>query len=218
MVKEVALNILILDDHELIINGIRTQLSKEFTEAHFDVFMKGQDVINILKEKRHDLYIIDIELKDITGIEIIKKIRKKYPDSLILVNTLHEEIWYIKELKTLHINGILFKSNCCKKLNIAVNEILNGNSFFCDKYKEMNNVGEKYNNHLIDESFSKHEYDILYMIGKGLTIKEIAAAKVWSVKTVEHYRKRLFDKFGVPNVSRLIALAIKEGFLKKEDI
>ncbi len=213
------LDILILDDHELIAYGIKSKLEKLLPDVKVDIFTEGKSVYQKLKEKKYDLYIIDIELRDITGFDVIKKVRKVYPQSNILVCTLHEEIWYVKELKELQVNGILFKSSCLDLLDKAVTEILNGNAFYCEQYKELfNNHIEKDFRYLLYETFTKNESEVLVMVGKGYTIKDIAEEKSWSVKTVEYYRKRLFDKFGVSNVSRLIAIAMKEGFIKKEDI
>ncbi|MDR0573931.1 MAG: response regulator transcription factor [Tannerella sp.] len=213
------MNILILDDHELVAYGIKSKLEKLLPDVKVDVFTEGKSVNQNLKNKKYDLYIIDIGLQDITGFDVIKKIRKTDPLSNILVCTLHEEIWYVKELKELHVNGILFKSSCPDLLDKAVTEILDGNTFYCEQYKELfNNHIEKGFSYLLYETFTKNETDVLMMVGKGYTIKDIAKAKSWSAKTVEYYRKRLFDKFGVSNVSRLVAIAMKEGFLKKEDI
>lgn len=219
MITESLLNILILDDHELIAYGIKSKLEKLLSNATFDVYTEGKVVNHILKDKVYDLYIIDIELQDTTGFDVIKKIRKLHPKSNILVCTLHEEIWYVKELKQLQVDGILFKSSCPDLLDRAVTEILNGETFFCDQFRELfNNHIEKDNRFLLYETFTKNESEVLCLVGKGYTIKEIAEEKSWSVKTVEYYRKRLFDKFGVTNVSGLVGIAMKEGFIKREDI
>ena len=215
-----TLDLLILDDHELMAYGIKTKLEKLLPDARFDVFTEGETVSRRISEgKKYDLYIIDLELQDTTGFDVVKKIRKSYPNSNIIVCTMHEEIWYVKELKELQVNGILFKSSCLDLLDKAVIEVLNGEDFFCDKYKELtNNHIEKDYRYLLYEKFTKNEVEVLNMVGKGYTIKNIAEEKSWSVKTVEFYRKRLFDKFGVKNVSRLVAIAMKEGFIKKRDV
>ncbi|MDR2914531.1 MAG: response regulator transcription factor [Tannerella sp.] len=216
---DLPLNVLILDDHELVAYGIKSKLGKLLPEVKMDVFTEGTAVVRKLKEQDYDLYIIDLELRDMTGFEVIKKIKRIYPDSNILVCTLHEEIWYAKELKLLNVSGILYKSSCLDLLDKAVSEILNGNTFFCDQYKELfNNHIDKDFRYLLYESLTKNECEVLYMIGRGYTTQNIADEKSWSVKTVEYYRKRLFDKFGVSNVSRLVAIAMKEGFLKKENL
>ena len=219
MIIALTLNILILDDHELMAYGIKSKLEKLLPNAKFDVYAEGEAVNRISKEKKYDLYIIDLELQDTTGFDVVKKIRKSYPNSNIIVCTMHEEIWYVKELKELKVNGILFKSSCLDLLDKAVSEVLNGEEFFCDKYKKlMNNHKEKDYRYLLYEKFTKNELAVLSMVGKGHTIKDIAEEKSWSVKTVEYYRKRLFDKFGVSNVSRLVAVAIREGFIKRGDV
>ena len=213
-----TLNILILDDHELIAYGIKSKLEKLLPNAEFDVYTKGEVVNRKSKDKKYDLYIVDLELQDTSGFDVVKKIRKLYPKSNIIVCTLHEEIWFVKELNALHVNGILFKSSCLDLLDKAVSKVINGEDFFCEKYKELTNSKEKDYHYLLNEMFTKNEIDVLNMVCKGYTIKVIAENKSWSVKTVEYYRKRLFDKFGVSNSSRLIAVAIKEGFIKKGDI
>ena len=219
MTMALTLNILILDDHELMAYGIKSKLEKLLPNAEFDVYTEGEAVNRMSKDKKYDLYIVDLELQDTSGFDVVKKIRKSYPDSNIIVCTLHEEIWYMKELKELKVNGILFKSSCMDLLDKAVSEVLNGEDFFCDRYKELtNNHKEKDYRYLLYEKFTKNEVEVLNMVGKGYTIKDIAEKKSWSAKTVEYYRKRLFDKFGVTNVSRLVAVAMREGFIKKGDV
>lgn len=219
MIANLTLDILILDDHELMAYGIKSKLEKLLPDARIDVFLTGKAVLDSIKEKKYDLYIIDLELQDTTGFDMIKKIKKSDPQAGILVCTMHEEIWYVKELKELQVDGILFKSSCSELLDKAVSEIIAGRTFFCDQYRELfNNHRDKGYRYLLYEDFTRNEKDVLYLVGKGYTIQGIADEKAWSVKTVEYYRRRLFDKFGVSNVARLIAIAIREGFIKKEDI
>ncbi|MDR2914530.1 MAG: response regulator transcription factor [Tannerella sp.] len=219
MLNGIALQIMILDDHELMAYGIKSRLELLLPNAGFDIVNMGLDVKRLLREKSHDLYIVDIELKDISGFEVIKDIRSKYPKSNILVHTLHEGLWYIKELKELMINGILFKSDCHEYLDKAVINILSGHTFLSDRFKDViNKKNRKGIGYLLHEDFTDNERDVLSLIGKGYTIKSIAEEKSWSVKTVEYYRKRLFDKFDVPNAPRLVAVAVREGFIKMEDI
>ena len=211
--------ILVLDDHELIAYGLKYKLEQLFSDVEVDIFTSGDVTLQQIKKKKYDLYIIDIELKDISGIDVIRDLKALNPSANIFVYTLHEEMWYVKVLKELQVSGILFKTSRMDLLDKALIELLNGRTFYCDRYKEMiNNHKEVGFRYLLYESFTENEKIVLGMIGKGLTIKEIAEEKCWSVKTVEYYRKRLFDKFGVTNVSRLVAIAMREGFLKKDDI
>lgn len=210
---------MIVDDHELMAYGIKTRLEKILPGSAFEIFTEGRMVGRYAKDRIYDLYIVDLELRDTTGFDVIHKIRKIQPKANILVCTLHEEMWYVKELKELRVNGILFKSSCLDLLDKAVTEILDGREFFCDQFKELfNNHRDKDYRYLLYEKFTKNEREVLGLVGKGYSIKEIASEKSWSEKTVEYYRKRLFDKFGVSNVSRLVAVAMKEGFIKKDDL
>ncbi len=212
-------NILIIDDHELIASGIESLLLKTFPTVSTESSSQKEEIFEAIDNHNYDLYIVDLELKDITGFELIKRIREKNVNARILICTMHEEIWYIRELNLLQINGIILKSSCKTSLIEAVTTIMKGNIYYCSRFKYYgkNNATYKYH-HLKEENFSQMEMQILHLIAQGYTTNKIGEVIGWSVKTVEHYRKRLFDKFGVSNVSRLIALAMKEGFLKKEDI
>jgi DNA-binding NarL/FixJ family response regulator len=219
MTPQHSLRILILDDHELTAYGIETRLKNLLPDAVFDVLSTGSDACQLLKSKKHHLYIIDLELKDMSGIDIIKCIRAKYKNANILVCTLHEEMWYIKELKELKVNGILFKSLCLDMLDKTVTELLAGRTFYCDRFNMLtNNHRELENRFLLYEKFTDNELEVLHLICKGFNTKEIAEEKCWSIKAVEYYRKRLFEKFSVSNSSALVARAIKEGFIKKDSI
>ena len=217
--QELYPKILVVDDHELVALGIRQQLINSFPNAEIDLFTEGI-LSDIAQQKNlYDLYIIDLELRDISGIELIDRIKQRNPEAIILVYTFHEGIWFIKQLKVLKVNGVLTKSSGKGLLSKAVSELLKGNTYFCEQFHYLNNASNGSNsNPILNEMLTENESDILKLTGRGYTIKEIATMKAWSVKTVEHYRRRLFDKFGVSNSSRLIAIAFKEGFLKKEDL
>ena len=90
--------ILIADDHELVIDGIKNLLHESFIIEDIITFTEPEKIPDEVKKEQFDLYILDLEFKGMSGFELIESIRKEDPDARIIVVTMHEEIWNINYL------------------------------------------------------------------------------------------------------------------------
>ena len=208
-IDKTYLRILVLDDHELLAYGLKAHLQTLLPGVQCDIFTSGKDACNASLSVDYDLYIVDLELEDMSGFEVIEKIRFGNAKAKILVCTMHEEIWFVKKLNACRINGILLKSSSREELSTALEEMAGGSFFYCKRFAYLKKSNPELENERNDKSLSVIDYQLLVMIGKGYTSREIAEKMKWSVKTVESYRKRLFDYFDVSNVASLVAFAMK---------
>lgn len=204
------MKIAVVDDHELIREGINAVLSHNGA-SHVDKFSTGQSLLESMCEDiPYDFYIIDLELPDMDGFDLIDTIRSRDPHAKIIVSTMHDEIWTLRKLLARNVDSILYKSGEGHELLIAIEEVMAGNTYYCEEVTNCLKAVE-------DSSMvpTTRELEVLYQIAQGKTSREIAANMFVTENTVEAHRKALFAKLGSVNVADLIMKSIKLGYLKK---
>ncbi|PXV65007.1 DNA-binding NarL/FixJ family response regulator [Dysgonomonas alginatilytica] len=212
------IKILIADDHEAIIYFVSKYISQSIANVEVSDFKDGESVIKDIDKHHYDIYILDIQFRDMLGFELIKCIRKVYKNAKIIVFTMHNEMWFINELKHMAVNGIILKSSPIECLKDAIIEVYNGGKYYCGHYTELNNPYNLNNPDadLLLENFSKKDLEVLQFIAEGYTTKEIALKMGWSEETVKSYRKnRLLKGFNVKNPASLVARAALQKYIRK---
>ena len=158
------------------------------------------------------LFVLDMELPDISGMDIIVRIREKDPRARIIVNTMHEEIWFIKDLIQSAVDGILFKSIDSTKIAEAIRRVLDGGSYYCP-YAEHVRAQMRRSDEGRREELTLRELDVLKRISEGKNTQEIAQELCVSTNTVDTHRRHLMDKLDARNVADLIMTAISKGII-----
>lgn len=207
------MKIAVVDDHELIREGINTILSNNGATGVYK-YRTAMELISAMDAgESFDFYIIDLELPDLDGFVLIEMIRARNPVAHIIVSTVHDEIWTLRKLLAREVNAIIYKSGDGNEILVAIDEILRGNNYYCAAvHKTLREAG--------DSSLhpSTRELEVLYQIAHGKTSREIAAAMFVSENTVEAHRKSLFAKLGAVNGVDLIVKAIGRGYLKNSGV
>lgn len=207
------MKIAVVDDHELIREGINTILTNNGAKC-VDKYRTAMDLVSAMDTgQSYDFYIIDLELPDLDGFVLIEMIRARNPVAHIIVSTVHDEIWTLRKLLAREVNAIIYKSGDGNELVIAIDEILNGRNYYCEAVNETLKAAGDNSLHP-----STRELEVLYQIAQGKTTREIAAAMFVSENTVEAHRKALFTKLGAINGVDLIVKAIGKGYLKKSGV
>ena len=205
------MKIAVVDDHDLVREGMAAILSSRGANNVTKFSTAMSLVAQLDSGSEFDFYIIDIELPDLDGFVLIEMIRARNPVAHIIVSTLHDEIWTLRKLLARDVNAITYKSGEGSEIITAIEEILNGNSYYCKEvHKALKAAG--------DNSLhpSARELEVLCHISQGKTSREIAAAMFVTENTVEAHRKSLFSKLGAVNVADLIVKAIDKGYIKNK--
>lgn len=207
MINNRTLSILIVDDHDTIISGLKYELSEKFKNVNIKVSENIKDAIAILNEHFFDIAIIDISFKDSNnydGIELIKKIREEKPEiKLISYSAYVVKLHYLKQLQKLKVEAIVSKTDGNYSIKYAINEILLGKTFLsAEVHKATENEKKEHNKLKI--KVTKRELDILKLIHKHLSYKEISFKLLKSQSTIDTHAKNLFKKFNVHTKSELI--------------
>ena len=213
LMKEREIRILLVDDHDLVLQGLKRIVECSLPEIkNVCTASSGQEALLLIASQRFNLFVLDMELPDISGMDIIVRIREKDPQARIIVNTMHEEIWFIKNLIQCSVDGILFKSIDSTKIAEAIRRVLDGETYYCP-YAEHVRAQMKRSDEGRREELTLRELDVLKRISEGKNTQEIAQELCVSTNTVDTHRRHLMDKLDARNVADLIMTAIYKGII-----
>lgn len=202
--------IAIVDDHDLLREGLNAVLSNHGATG-IGKYGTATSLLEALDSgEEYDLFIIDIELPDMDGFELIGLVRKRNPKARIMVSTVHDEIWTLRKLMAKEVDAIVYKTCDGKEIVKALEEILSGERYYCEAVSKV--IGEAADT---SRHPTERELEVLGQIAEGKTSREIAASMYVTENTVEAHRKALFNKLGAVNAADLIVKAIERGYLKK---
>lgn len=211
--KEREIRILLVDDHDLVLQGLKRIVECSLPEIkNVCTASSGQEALLLIASQRFNLFVLDMELPDISGMDIIVRIREKDPQARIIVNTMHEEIWFIKNFIQCSVDGILFKSIDSTKIAEAIRRVLDGETYYCP-YAEHVRAQMKRSDEGRREELTLRELDVLKRISEGKNTQEIAQELCVSTNTVDTHRRHLMDKLDARNVADLIMTAISKGII-----
>lgn len=208
-------DIVIVDDHSLILEGLKSLLSSSFDGSRVYIAQNASQLLSLMKLYQFSVFIVDIELPDMDGFELIHIIKNQSSEAKIIVSTMHEEVWIVNKLKSPEINGVVLKASAGIHIVDAVMTVLNGGTYYCPEFKKIYKEKEK-SNSVADEQSSMptvRELEILKAIAKGMNTHEISESLFISENTVEWHRKNLMLKFGARNATDLVVKALSKGFL-----
>lgn len=208
--------LIIADDHKMFLDGL---LSIIANESDFEIVMtanSGENVIKYLdncKGKDVDLVITDINMPDVSGIELNKHIKTKFPTIRTLVVSMRHDSKTIHVLTEDNVDGYVPKNAEKGELIQAIETIVKGEKYFSESIKKayMDSMFNKEKD--IISSLTKREKEVLKLIAEEYTTQEIADKLFLSKHTIEGYRKNLISKLEVRNLAGLTKYAIQLGLL-----
>lgn len=200
-------SIAIVDDHEVVIEGYRSYLAKHGIN-NVETFLTAHDLWNRVKAKHFDVYIVDVELPDGDVYSLIDAIRRMHPEARFVINTIHDEPWTVSKLSKKNVNGVVYKSGDMHQIIDALQAVYLGQSYYCGAFKKTQSHLQMH-----DDILTNRELDVINLIARGLSTKEISSKLFISENTVENHRKSIFRKLQVKNVAGLIVKAIALGYI-----
>ena len=203
------MNVLVVDDHQQILETIQNILSASSEAGVIDMFCDGFSAYANLSAKSYKLCIVDLRLPRMDGFTLIKQIREMHSEAKIIINTMCEELWDAKRILEIDAEGIVMKTSSTLHLKEAIDTILAGGKYYCPKFRNL--IKQQESGAYLN--LSQREIEILHAIADGLTTELIAQLHHISENTVESIRKRLLLKLDARNMAQLIAKAYKTGLI-----
>ncbi len=213
--------IVIAEDHTILREGLRSLLS---TDPEFEVVAEardGHEAIHHSEKLKPDLILTDLSMPRMNGMEAVREIKKRSPDTKIIVLTVHKNEEYILATLRAGADGYVIKDSTHSELVMAIKSVLSGKSFLSPEISEKVIEGylegrKKLKAFTPWETLTQREREILKLIAEGYKNKEIADELCISVKTVEKHRANLMEKLDLHNASVLTAFAMEKGLISRE--
>lgn len=214
--------ILIVDDHKMVRDGIRSML--EFQETKFKFYINeaadGEEGVEIAGNNPYDIIIMDYQLPGIDGADAARLILAKNPEAKILALSNYNEYMYIDRMIKTGVKGFVLKNVTPEELIKAIETILNGSNYFSNDVAIKllnfeNNSQDSFRSRIhssqlkIYDDLSTREAEVLKLIAEAKSSEEIAEQLSISKRTVETHKQNLFRKVGVKNISGLIKFAVE---------
>ena len=174
--------ILVIDDHPIVAEGI-IALASQLEGVTCKGATCAKDVEQLTLKERFDLCIIDLELPDMNGFQLISHLHSQIPECGILIYTMHEEPWIIAKLSTLNINGAVSKNASTSELRDAISTLKNGTRYFSNVFSELDKEKQNTLPHALPE-LSRREKEVLAYLSQGLSTSEISQLLFLSINTI----------------------------------
>ena len=202
------INIVIVDDHRMFREQLASLINQSADMkvcAEADNVQHGFELINAL---RPSIAIVDISLKDSSGLELVKQLRAQANDVPVLVLSMHEESLYAERALRAGANGYITKHEASADVMNAVRRVLEGEMYLNPKFMGlmMSKIMAGGNNRAGGDPVARladRELEVFRFIGQGLTTREIGEKLGVGATTVDTYRARIKEKLKLDNVSRL---------------
>jgi DNA-binding NarL/FixJ family response regulator len=214
------LKVFIVDDHEIFRQGLKMILV-----GHKDIEIvaeagNGQEFLDILEKIKPDIILMDIKMPVMDGLKATKIALEKYPELKVLVISMFGEEDYLVSMLEAGVKGFVPKTVDEEELLKAMNTISEGKSYFSQEL--LGTITEVYIKRSFDKKsekvatspLTKREIEVLKLISKGLTNKEIADTLFISQKTVDGHKSNLLDKTGSKNVVTLLIWALHNNLIE----
>ena len=200
------ITVMIVDDHTLIRETWSFLLGRN---ENFDVIAElgdGQKAIDIARDKRPQIVLLDINMAPLNGFDVLKMIRKLSPGSKVIAVSMHSQPAYAKKMLRLGAKGYVTKNSPKQEMLDAIAEVNKGNIYICQEVKNILSdqmLGEEDNAAGLNQ-LSEREIEVINQIRDDLSSKEIADKLGISIKTVEVHRHNILKKLKVKNTASLI--------------
>ncbi|MEM9895366.1 MAG: response regulator transcription factor [Bacteroidota bacterium] len=210
-------NILVVDDHKIIRDGIKFYFEGDEEFSITNEAENGLLALEILKNEHFDIILTDINMPEMDGLEFMRSIRTNHSDQKVLVLSMFNEAAYINKMIALGANGYVLKKADKNELVRAIKSVLKGEDYYSEEvYKTIvgNIAGRKPKQRLtLETELSDREKEVLIHITEELSNQEIADKLYISIRTVETHKRNLLEKTGCKNIAGLVMYAIERNII-----
>lgn len=210
-IKKISL--LLADDHQMLLDLWSFILSKDGRFHIVDKATNGKQAVEIAKLKRPDVVLMDINMEEMDGFDAAKEIRRFSPASKIVAVSMYTLPAYVKKMKAIGALGYVTKNSPADELIKAIIEVYHDRPYYCQQVQNLIETEQEITTekNINASALTSREIEIIRLIEKGFTSKQIADKLFLSLKTIDTHRHNIFKKLGVKNASSLIAVAKSMG-------
>lgn len=211
-----SIKVMLADDHALMREGIKHLLEFDGSIEVISEASSGLECLDKIKKIKPDILLLDINMPDMNGLDVLKELKKEDDSIKILILTVHSEVEYLIHAIDIGADGYILKDSGSLELKQAINLILNGETYI------QPSLLPALNSRLINrdtdkdklDSLTKREIEILTQIAAGMFNKEIAINLNISERTVKNHISNIFKKIDVSDRTQAAVFAIRNNIVK----
>ncbi len=211
--SETAASVLIVDDHPIVREGLTELINREQGLSVCGVAESARQALENFAQLSPDIFVIDLSLEDLNGLNLIKDLRARSVTTPILVLSMHDETLYAERALRAGAQGYIMKREAPTKVIDAIRLVLRGDVYLSPEMSSrlmQRLVGSRSRAEVPSIArLSDRELEVYTLVGQGLKTREVAVKLNLSVKTVETYREHIKEKLGLKNATELVQSAIK---------
>ncbi|TKC12922.1 response regulator transcription factor [Pedobacter polaris] len=204
-------NLFIVDDHQLVVDGLRALLNNENKYAIVGCSNQPKDVLPMLDELKVDILLTDINMPEMSGVELTRNVKKKHPSIKVLALSMFGERQVIKEMIDAGISGYILKNTGKHELLEALDKLAKGQTFFSEEVTK--ELMKSFKNFDEVPHLTNREVEIIRLIECENSNKKIADMLFISERTVETHRKNIFRKTGTQSLVGLLKYAYEHKII-----
>jgi DNA-binding NarL/FixJ family response regulator len=213
-IEKEKIRILIVDDHALVADAWKLILN---SIEHFEVIgikESAEDALIFCLAQKPDIVLMDLNLKDSNGFDATENINNQLAKTRIIGLSMHDDVSVVKRFLALGAKGYLSKNSKKEELVAAIEAVMLGNTFVSAEIKDKIFMDFSLNTeNQQKKELTTKEIEIVKLITKGLTSKEIADQLFLSPRTVETHRHNILKKLNLPNAAQLSRWASEKGYI-----
>jgi len=208
--------ILLADDHDVVRKGLRSLLETRKDWQVCAEASNGEEAVKLAIELKPRIVVLDLEMSGLDGLEATRQIKKKSPQSDVIVFTMHDAEYLIREVLLAGARAFVLKTEGGNKLVHAIQAILRKKPFFADHASEslLNSFLKAPSYALTASVLTRREREVVHLLASGKSNKEAASVLGLSVKTVETHRATIMRKLGLRSIAEMVRYAVREHIIK----
>jgi DNA-binding NarL/FixJ family response regulator len=210
--------VLLVDDHALVRAGIRALIEGKKGIEVIAETGDGHEALRLIDEMHPDLVLLDLTMPALSGFGVLEHITKQYPDTRVIILTVHDGTEYTMRALRAGASGYVPKSAASNELEEAIVTVMQGGTYVSGEMSKKSLIQYAKANTQQDllASLTGRQLEILKLIAEGHSTKDIARKLNISVKTVESHRAKLTERLGIHDVAGLVRFAIRTGLIEVE--
>ena len=217
-----TIRLLLVDDHELMRQGLRAILESEKDIEVVGEAADGRTAVRLARSLSPDIVVMDVAMKDMNGIEATRQIRADCPGVKVLALSSHSDSRYVNAILDAGASGYVLKANAYDDLRRAIEAARQGKSYLCPDVTQsviggsIRDPGSGSRSDSPGDPLSPREREVLQLLAEGLSSPEIGKRLFVATTTIETHRRNIVRKLGIHSVADLTKYAIREGLTSVE--
>lgn len=207
------IQILLVDDHPVVLEGTKALL-QNVENFEIEVAYDSKNALQLMNERNFDVFLVDINMQPVNGIELAKMIKNLCPDARIILYTGYDLQDYYDLILSKEIDGLLSKAVMKDQVIHTIHGVLRDDLVISNDFVDYINQKFKHSTINSQTALTEKELAILELVAKGYTNKAIAIEQSLTQRTVENYLTKIFARLNVESRAEAVAIAKDKGYIE----